>query len=324
MKSAAQDLDINLKTVHSLANDRFSHLKAVETALATDDTPDYLVTLFGRNNSEKILKLTKEKGVKFFATNSDIPDNLRQYIGHPRQIYKNWIGHIRPDDFHTGNVLAQNLFSTFKAQHSETQQIEMVGISGMRDSAAAFLRNEGLKALAIESEEVTLKQVIYTDWQYQTAFDMVPKLLQRYPKLNAIWCANDELATAVVDSLIKQNAHKYILVGGIDWSHRGIHGVVQKEFTTSIGGHFIEGGIILALLRDHFDDQDFAPHIGTEASFKMDALTPENIQLIGEIVMKNQWHLMDFRKLSQSYTGHREYWSNNYVSIIQNITQNVE
>jgi ABC-type xylose transport system substrate-binding protein len=323
MLSAAKDLNIELEVVHSPNVNRFDHYDRVESVFSREDKPDYLVTLFLRNTSHKMLQAIEKSGIRFFATNSDIPDNVRQFIGRPRQIFKSWIGHARPDDYQAGELLAKTLLSQHR-QASGSDPVNIIAVTGARDSDVTFMRNAGLKS-AVEGESgVVLQQLLFTDWQYQTAYDYVNQLLSRYPQTQVIWCANDEIATAFIDAQKARGLSRTLLVGGIDWSYRGIGRFREGEMATSVGGHFIEGGLILALLRDHFDGVDFNDAPGTELMFHMNALNDDNIDFIESIVMKNNWQQLDFSLLSKSLQGHREPWHNNYLQLMKNIRRETD
>lgn len=319
MLAAADDLNIELEVLHARGN-RFDHYDRIQQVLSREQKPDYLVSLLLRNTTEKMLQAIELSGVKFFATNSDIPDEIRQYTGYPREKFNMWIGHARPDDYKAGKVLAETLIQqASRLEFAATSKINFLAITGARDSDAAFLRNAGLKKAIKATPGVVLQQLLFTDWQYQTAYDYFERLMLRYPQTQVFWCANDEIATAVIDARKAMGGDMPLFIGGIDWSHRGIGRYRAGEMDTSVGGHFIEGGLILALIRDHFDGHDFADELGVLLSFEMGVLNETNIELIESIVIQNDWHKLDFGLLSKSMQGHRNHWHSSYLQLINNI-----
>lgn len=316
MQSAARDLEIELTIINSQHLDRFGHLDALTKALNAKPKPDYIVTLFRKNTIEKWLSLTQQANVKFVATNADIPPHLASKIGPPRSLFKNWIAHIRPDDFHAGELLTHELI---KATQNQQKKHLVVALTGSHESIASSLRIEGMKSVLATTSNWELQQILYTNWSYQDAYDKTQALLTRYPNTDVFWSASDRIALSAHNASLKQG--KQIITGGIDWSSEGFEAFSANISVTSIGGHFIEGGIALSLIRDHADGEDFADRIGVNPKMQMAPLNKDNFAYFNELVTQHQWQKLDFSLLSKSMSQDKHIWSNNYVEIIKQISK---
>lgn len=315
MRSAAHQLGIKLYVYPSVDFDRFSYLDAVERAL--ENKPDYLVAMFRYNTSETILNLTAKAGVKLFSTNSDLPSEAKAILGKPRDKFPHWIGQTYPDDLQAGYYLAEQIFQS--AKPAEGEQLTLIALAGSRDSPVAFDRVKGLQRFVKENPTITLKQIIYSGWRYETTYQMLPQILARYPDIDGFWSVSDVIAAAVDNRLRDTKATRKYIIGGFDWSPIYFRERSTNNLSISIGGHFIEGGIILALLNDYHHSHDFAEHFGNRITFKLSSLTASNKAMLENLIIDNQWGLLAFDKLSKQAGGNWNLISDEYLSTLNNI-----
>lgn len=311
MHAAAKKLNIKLTVLHAQSLDRFAYLNSLETVKL--DEVDYVVALMRYNVAQKLVKKFEGSPVKLFTSNVDVPEKDKKEIGLPRQRYKNWIGHTMPDDFHAGYLLAKQLIQT--ANMDEMSSV--AAISGSRDSSVSFLRNLGLHDYIDNQMSIKLERLVHTDWRYETALQKGRMLFNRYNDAKVIWCASDEIARAVLDSLSGYDGISDYRVGGIDWSAISIKSWGQPGYVTSVGGHFLEGGIVLALIRDFHDGHDFAEQLGTQMRLRMASLNQQNLPLIRDLIINENWHKLDFSKVSHSLGGNRQVLAQDYEAVLK-------
>lgn len=315
MQSAAKNLNIDLTIIHAEDLDRFAYLKTLKRVDIKNT--DYVIALLKVNTETKILKTFENTGVKVFTANMDVPQKHANEIGSPRKIYKNWIGHVIPDDYHAGNLLAKKLIAA--GQQNNINSGNIIAISGARDASVSYLRNQGLLDAVSEIDGYRVDQILYTDWKYKTVRERFKLMLGRYPDSRLIWCASDEIALAVLDELKENNINSNYQVGSIDWSENGLKLFPEENYVTSIGGHVLEGGIILALIRDYHDGNDFAETIGTQLFMKMGELSTNNMTKIQDLIQGNNWQNLHFDKLSVSLGGDNQVIKTDYQQVLNAI-----
>lgn len=316
MLAAAKQLKIDLVIIRSNSEDRFGHISAIEKVATAENKPDYIVSVFKQNQSIRMLNLIEQQNIKFFATSSDVPDDVKSKVGKPRSQYTQWIGHLKQDDKDAGYRLMQALYD-----NSGQTAGGVVGFSGSRDSTVAFERNEGLMLATKNSANLKLNHIFFTNWDFAQARQRVDAVLKRFPDTRYFWCASDEIAAGVLAG-IPANKKSRMLVGSIDWTQKGIAMVQSGESIAALGGNFAEGALILALIKDHSEGKDFAPHFGTQIPVRMGAYNAVNKNLIEQVILTQAWHKLDFNKLRQAPDGSYPAWTEDYGTTLRNLLNN--
>ena len=75
-------------------------------------------------------------------------------------------------------------------------------ITGPRRSRAAQQRVVGLRAELKRAEAELVAPVVYGEWSQRWAREPTAELLRKYPKVDAIICGSDQIATGVADAVI--------------------------------------------------------------------------------------------------------------------------
>ena len=105
MDTAATSLGIELKIVG--AKDRYEVVENGAHAMSGPQKPDYLVYIYQAQASLEVLAMAEKAGVKSFITNTDVFPGERHKAYFPRERFKQWIGHIFPDDKLASQHLSQ-------------------------------------------------------------------------------------------------------------------------------------------------------------------------------------------------------------------------
>jgi len=277
-KRAASDLNINLEVLTG-HNSRFRYRNDILKIVKRKVKPDYVVMINHFGTGEMNLASLEKAKIKSVTVSTNLSSKLRSKIGLPREKYKYWLGHLGPDDIQAGYLLAKTLIKDRMKKYGAKSNVHIVGINGGRDSSVSTEREQGLRKAVNEFPNVSLHQVVHSNWDSLRASNMYNKLKLRYPKTNVIWTAADVLALGIIDNH-NINLDKFS-IGGIDWTNKGVKAIDEKKMTASIGNHFLHIALSLVLIKDHASGHDFKEKIGMYLQFPMQKYDPESINLKG-------------------------------------------
>lgn len=301
MDSAASKLNFDLHVKFGGA-DRFTERESIIDIVQSNARPEYLIFSAHTGGIDKILAACEQAGVYSIIVNTDILEEDRKKIGFPREKFKFWIGHISPDDTAAGKALSDRLILAAK-NNSKKRPVEILALSGSRDSAVAFNRNYGLEASIADNQgEAILNQLLFPGWNGEISRERTVELLKRFPNSSVLWAASDTNAMGMLSAaqLMGYKAGKNIFIGGVDWTNDALQAIKRNEITASIGGHFFEGAWALVLLHDFLNGHDFARTEGVSLKTKMQLLDKENVFYWQEFIEKRKWESIDFRSFSLS------------------------
>lgn len=188
----------------------------------------------------------------------------KDVVGAPCGEYKYCIGHMFPNDVQAGHDLALALINESRGKFPD-KTVELIAVSGSRDSAAAIDRNNGLERAVSDTPNTQLHQIVFAGWDPQDAQVRTTALLKRYPQTSVLWAASDAMALSMASAAkaLGRTPGKDIFIGGVDWSDAGLAAVQQGDLVASLGGHFMEGGWVMVLLHDFHHGLDFSSLLGS-------------------------------------------------------------
>lgn len=302
MQAAARDLDMELVVLYS-GGERFEASELAQKAVAGTPRPDYLVFSAQASEVGRILAAAEAAQVRTFTINTGILPEDRAKVGEPRERYRHWIGHMSPDDSKAGFDLAKALIGEAQSR-MPGRAVEILGLSGSRDSAVAVDRHRGLQQAVAEAAGARVNQVVYSGWSPGEAFTRTTGLLKRYPQTTVLWSASDVMALAMARaaSELGRKPGVDVLVGGMDWSDEALAAIERGELGASMGGHFMEGGWSMVLLHDYHRGRDFAAELGTSIRSEMQVLGRHNAASLRGILGDKDWDAVDFRRFSPVLT----------------------
>lgn len=142
----------------------------------------------------------------YWASLWNIIDGLRP------DAYKYWVAHTGLDDYTTGKTTAEYILS-----HLETPyEGNILALQGMLGVTSATKRFEALQDVLAEHPDVTLLAEQTANWSASEAMEIVETWLSKYPDVDAIWCANDDMAIGAIQALEAANLAGKVLVCGAD------------------------------------------------------------------------------------------------------------
>ncbi len=224
------------------------------TKIVNDFSPDGILIVGGSISSSKILDVAEKIRIPVVSYNTKLYTNSsNEYL--PGISHKFWIAQITPDDFQAGKLLADELIT--RTESAGVSRVNLIAFSGSSRDNASKDRLRGLHKSLSEHSKSNLLQVFTTEfYNYNTTRDKFHTIVrERFPDVNTVWCANDVIASAVVDECISLGLipGKDIHIGGIDWQACGLNNIKKGHMELSVGEHFMEGAWGLIMLFDYLN-----------------------------------------------------------------------
>ncbi len=324
MKVAAQQFNINLSLAlipHSDYINRFYHYELTKKTIEETPNIDYLITGFFLEKTEHLLELVEANNVKLFSIINDVTEHKLNIVKKPREKYTRWIGHIAPNDYQAGRLLADILMQ--KATKLGIKNNEVVGITGPRENPAVAMRNQGLAFSIQQSQNFKLKQVSYTDWTLTRVQSQLNRLFERFKNIGIVWAVNDEPTAEQAIIHIKKiglKPNKHLVIGGMDWSPKGIALYKSGDLTTSLGGHFLDGAISLALIYDYHHGLDFYAQYDGIVKQSLSRID-DKIEHVERLVVYQEWQKLDFTVYSRYLNPSQEKWDLTYDKVLMTLLE---
>ncbi len=299
MQAAASDLGIQLRVLNS-ERDRDLMLDQARNVLQGKDKPDYLLFVNEQYAAPEILRLAKDSGVKLFAVSNTLTADQQRVLGSSRETYPNWIGTLVPNDADAGYLLAVELIRRARALNPQGP-LEMLAFSGVKQTPSSQLREQGLQKALAQNPDVRLRAIAYGEWQRQRAHDQARTLLPRYPAVNMVWAANDEMVFGAIQAA-KELGHvpgSDMLFAAINSSSEALQARIDGSLSVLVSGQFTMGGWALVMLQDYDAGADFAKHGGKDRTLPIYISLDEAqaAHLAKRVVGKDHFGL-DFRRYS--------------------------
>ena len=138
------------------------------------------------------------------------------------------------------------------------------------------------------------------DWSEKSAETSMREFVQKGPRIDAVWAANDPMALGAITAL-REAGYKPgvdVVVGGLNWSQGAVERVLKGEMVVTHGGHFLGGAWAMVVLRDYHDGRDFAEE-DVRLQFPMGAIDLPVARRFPEIG-KVDWRKVDFTRFSKT------------------------
>ncbi len=299
MRAAADDLGMSL-IEYCAAEWPATMVEDVRALLRGPSRPDYLVITVHKGARVRLLELAEQEGVPVFMINSGLFDEDHARYGGPRQGFKRWIGQMLPDDEQAGFALA-NLIVDAASQAGRVDaegRVRLLAFGGNPTGQSARERNTGLLRAVRSRSDVRLLQLVQGNWSRSAVARKAPLAFERYPEVDAIWCANDPMAFGALDGLRDRTHETRPFMGSIDWLKEALLDVRRGQLVATLGGHFLESAWAMVLLHDHFAGMDFATE-GVEFRSQLYPLTRANLDAYERDFADRDWSKVDFSAFSK-------------------------
>jgi len=194
--------------------------------------------------------------------------------------YQYYAFHQSPGQVDSVCTLCLDLFKTFDTPDTGN----VLFIKGLEGNTASQDRYAGFCQAIDQSPNVTVLDVQNGDWNPQTAQDLTSTWLDKYgaDNIDAIVCANDEMALAVIETLKAESLNGKIKVTGFDGIDDALSAISDGNMYGTVGANpYLEGGLGVAYLYACWHgDVDISTLTKDERCFLTEPqlITPENIE----------------------------------------------
>lgn len=306
-EAVAANIGVDLTVDFAARNDRFDYVERLRQSLAGAEKPDYVAAFPYFGAVQVLFDEAAATRTRVVTLNSDLGHRDRKEVGYPRERYKNWVLQSQADDESAGYDLTAAVVDAARDRFhlSAADAVYISAMGGNQMAASSLYRRDGLERYIRNSNGLSaLNQFVFTDWSYERGREVAVGLIQRYPSAKAVWAANLPLGLAVSD------AWNALTDGGLapaigavsgPFDERALDAIKDGSFSAVTGGHFLEGGIVLVLLLDHFNGMDFVSEIGTGLRVPFQTVTAANIDAFRGVLGTRDWRGYDYAHLSKCH-----------------------
>ncbi|MNM79519.1 D-ribose-binding periplasmic protein precursor [compost metagenome] len=250
MQAAAKDLGMQLRIEYSERQPQLA-LNQARQVLEGKQRPDYLVLVNEQYVAPEIIRLSRGSGVKLFLVNNGLTQDQAELIRANPDKYPPMLGTLVGNDEQAGYQMLKELIALHLRDGSQ-RPIELLAFSGLKTTPAAQLREQGMRRALAEHPQVRLRQVVYGGWGQQRAYEQAQQLLKRYPKIELVWSANDEMAFGAMQAFVEagRTPGKDVLFSAVNSSPQALQARIDGRLSVLMGGHFSLGGWAMVLLHD--------------------------------------------------------------------------
>ncbi|NWL80390.1 LacI family transcriptional regulator [Pseudomonas taiwanensis] len=298
MQAAARDLGMDLE-VRYAERDLNRMLDQAREVLQGEKRPDYLLFVNEQYAGPEILRLARGSGVKLFSVNSNLTPDQQTLTGGTRERYPDWIGSMVANDEEAGYLMARTLLD-LQAQRAPGQPFDVLAFSGVKQTPAAQLREQGLMRALAEVPNAHLRQLVYSEWNRERAHAQALQLFQRYPEVKVVWSANDEMAFGAMQAATElgHTPGKDVVFSALNNSTEVLHTYLDGKISALVSGHFTLGGWAMVLIHDYDAGLDFARHGGKDREVRLFMSLDRNRATRLLRHFERQGFDLDFRKFS--------------------------
>ncbi|WP_020585741.1 substrate-binding domain-containing protein [Desulfobacter curvatus] len=136
----------------------------------------------------------------------------------------------------SNNQTGGELLGTYIKQQLKGKGRVLV-IEGIRGVENAELRKSGFVKAVTKNSSIWVVGSESANWNTEEAFSVTMKFLQKYPSIDAIFCANDQMALGTLQAVDILDLNKNILIAGYDniesvrneIRHKKIHATMEQH-----------------------------------------------------------------------------------------------
>lgn len=300
MQAAADQFGFGL-TIFDSDRDWARMAENANRVFAMDPAPDYIIAVNEHQQGTRIVLEAQEHGIPILMLLNDLTEAQKQRYGRPGKELTQWIATLTPDNERAGFEIARSLVSAARdAKHGRRPgNICLLSLAGDSLTPASLQRLDGLD-LALQRYRVLKEQRrLVVNWSFDEAYRRTADWIAKGGCLDAVWAANDAIALGAVKAIEEAGmvAGKDVFVGGLNWSAEGLENVGNGKMTMTHGGHFLAGAWIMVVLKDYLQGVERLRK-NPEISFRMQSITPDNIETYKKVLGSRDWDQIDFSQFS--------------------------
>ncbi|RCK33101.1 sugar ABC transporter substrate-binding protein [Thalassospira profundimaris] len=270
-------------------------------AFALDPAPDFIIAVNEHQQGTRIVLEAERRGIPVIMLLNDLTQEQKDAYGRPRKDIKNWILTLTPDNERAGYDIATSLIDGARLANADKlpKKMCLLSIAGDRKTPASLERLDGLDHALSKFPILEEQRRLVANWSYDEAYRQTEAWLKRGGCVDAVWAANDNIALGAIAALKDAGRvpGKDVFVGGLNWSKDGLDAVAQGAMTLTHGGHFFAGAWVMVLLHDYISGVEILKE-NPEVTFRMEAVTQENLSGLGDVLSTREWNRIDFSRFS--------------------------
>jgi len=160
----------------------------------------------------------------------------------PADLTPNWVIHTSPDNAMNGYNIAVELFKLMGGKG------KIFVLEGMLGNTAAIDRAKGLEKALAEYPDIVVANRDTANWDTTQALRLAETWLNKTPDVGGIWCANDNMATGVLQALDKEGKKGKVGVVGVDATTEMLEAVRDGFALATVSSNgYLQGGYTLAI-----------------------------------------------------------------------------
>lgn len=259
MQAAAQQLDIQLEVLYA-ERDPLQMVNLTRAVSQRRHKPDYLLLVNEKLTGPAMLSLADQAGIPSFLSFNELTPTQLQNSGQPRQRLKHWLGSLAPDNARAGALTMQGLLTEAARRFPAGTPLHVLMMAGDHATPASTERAAAAQRVLAAYPAAKLTQRVYGEWERQRAIQQGLWLLQRYPQINLVWAANDEMAFGLEEAIRRSGRQpgREVLLSAINNSQQAMQERQRGRLSALAAGHFMTGAWSLVLLYDYQHGHDFA------------------------------------------------------------------
>jgi ABC-type sugar transport system substrate-binding protein len=300
MQAAADQFGYELIVFDSNRDSKMM-IESAQKVFALQPAPDYIIAVNEHQQGTRIVLEAEERDIPVVMLLNDLTKAQKNAYGYPGKDFDHWIFSLTPDNERAGYDIAKSLIDNarLEAENHKLEPLCLLSIAGDRKTPASLERLQGLDHALSRFPLLREQRRLVANWSYDEAYRQTENWLSRGGCVDAVWAANDDIALGAIAALEKagRKPGKDVFVGGLNWSPEGVRNVTDGKMTMTHGGHFFAGAWAMVLIHDYIEGVEFlASH--PEISFRMEAITRENISHFVDVLAKRDWSSVNYNDFS--------------------------
>ena len=132
-------------------------------------------------------------------------------------------------------------------EFDSTKKVKILALQGQLGNDSAIERFEGLQKSLAENPNVELLDTQVADWNAQKALNITETWLSKYPEIDGIWCANDDMALGALQALKAKGLNGKVKVVGVDGIPEAIAAIESGDMVCTVANNgYLQGGYMTA------------------------------------------------------------------------------
>ncbi|WP_206484058.1 ABC transporter substrate-binding protein [Thalassotalea sp. G2M2-11] len=290
MTAAANDLNIELKTIYAFRNHIL--MKSLVDEIAAQQ-PNYVIVVNEKGIALSIIKQLAAHNIPTFMLLNTL--NEKDYSSLSAKEKNLLVGSVIPNNYNAGYKLLNGLIEQYESltnQGKVNTLRNLLILRGDYTTPASIERDNGLQDALAQHQTIHIIDSTVANWSKQQAYQKVKGILQR-KRVDIIWAANDAMAHGAKKAVNELSLAHPVVIGGINWDVEDPHYPTNLSF----GGHVTLGALALIMLKDIDNNQ--LPKTERHQVIDMfeSSLTPYS-ELFKKRLKQHQLESYDFSQLS--------------------------